>query len=147
MVEPRVASTAASPVATVVRPGAPAGPQTTVTRPPGPLVVPVVPGRSSGGGVLGAVGGSSGRRTASTSPSRSSSATTVAAPQVFSRHFDLLLQAQEGEMEFSDAATLADQLRQAGLTPEKVVPVIPGLPIVTVTATRPAVGESGEVGA
>lgn len=63
--------------------------------------------------------------------------TTVAAPQFFSRHFDLLLQAQEGEMELSDAPTLADQLTQAGLVPGKVQPVATGLPIVTVTATLP----------
>ncbi len=63
--------------------------------------------------------------------------TTVAAPQFFSRHFDLLLQAQEGQMELSDADTLADQLRRAGFRPEKVRPVAVGMPIVTVTATLP----------
>jgi SAM-dependent methyltransferase len=62
-------------------------------------------------------------------------ATTVAAPQVFSRHFDLLLQAQEGRMELSDTATLVEQLLQAGFDPQKAVPVVPGLPIVTVEAT------------
>jgi SAM-dependent methyltransferase len=62
-------------------------------------------------------------------------ATTVAAPQLFSRHFDLLLQAQEGRMELSDTATLAEQLRQAGFAPENAVPVVPGLPIVTLAAT------------
>ena len=61
--------------------------------------------------------------------------TTVAAPQFFSRHFDLLLQAQEGQMELSDAATLADQLTRAGFTPGPVRSVGAGLPIVTVTAT------------
>jgi predicted O-methyltransferase YrrM len=60
-------------------------------------------------------------------------ATTVAAPQLFSRHFDLLLQAQEGRMELSDAATLAEQLRQAGFASQKVTPVVPGLPVVTTT--------------
>ena len=50
----------------------------------------------------------------------------VAAPQFFSRHFDLLLQAQEGEMELSDADTLADQLRQAGFVPGPVEPVAAG---------------------
>jgi cyclopropane fatty-acyl-phospholipid synthase-like methyltransferase len=63
--------------------------------------------------------------------------TTVAAPQFFSRHFDLLLQSQEGEMELSDARTIADQLRQAGLVRGKVQPLVAGLPIVTVTATLP----------
>jgi 2-polyprenyl-3-methyl-5-hydroxy-6-metoxy-1,4-benzoquinol methylase len=64
-------------------------------------------------------------------------ATTVASPQFFSRHFDLLLQAQEGQMELSDAPTLADQLSQAGLDPGPVRPVAVGLPIVTVTGTLP----------
>ncbi len=64
--------------------------------------------------------------------------TTVAAPSFFSRHFDLLLQTQEGEMELSDAQTLADQLAQAGLVPGKVQPVAARLPIVTVAAGRPA---------
>jgi hypothetical protein len=63
-------------------------------------------------------------------------ATTVAAPQFFSRHFDLLLQAQEGQMELSDADTLADQLRQAGFVPGPVEPVAAGTPIVTMTAER-----------
>ena len=62
--------------------------------------------------------------------------TTVAAPQFFSRHFDLLLQAQEGQMELSDADTLADQLRQAGFVPGPVEPVAAGTPIVTMTAER-----------
>ena len=65
-------------------------------------------------------------------------ATTVAAPQFFSRHLDLLLQAQLGEMELSDAETLAGQLSDAGLVPGKVQPIAIGLPIVTVLATRPA---------
>jgi hypothetical protein len=64
-------------------------------------------------------------------------ATTVASPQFFSRHFDLLLQAQEGQMELSDAPTLADQLSQAGLDTGPVRPVAVGLPIVTVTGTLP----------
>jgi SAM-dependent methyltransferase len=65
-------------------------------------------------------------------------ATTVAGPQLISRHLDLLFQAQEGEMELSDADTLADQLRAAGFVPEPVTPVIRGLPIVTVVAVLPA---------
>ena len=62
---------------------------------------------------------------------------TVATPQFFSRHFDLLLQAQEGSMELSDARTIADQLGQAGLDPGPVRPLVAGMPIVTVTATSP----------
>jgi SAM-dependent methyltransferase len=63
--------------------------------------------------------------------------TTVAAPRFFSRHFDLLLQAQEGQMELSDAATVADQLTRAGLVAGRPKPVAVGTPIVTVTATVP----------
>jgi SAM-dependent methyltransferase len=62
--------------------------------------------------------------------------TTVAAPQFFSRHFDLLLQAQEGQMELSDADTLADQLRQAGFAPGPAKPVALGTPVVTLAAVR-----------
>ncbi len=61
--------------------------------------------------------------------------TTVAAPQFFSRHFDLLLQAQEGQMELSDADTLVDQVAQAGFDAEPPRPVAVGTPVVTVTAT------------
>ena len=63
--------------------------------------------------------------------------TTVAGPQFFSRHFDLLLQAQEGEMELSDADTLADQLRQAGFRPGTAKPLAVGLPVMTLAATLP----------
>jgi SAM-dependent methyltransferase len=63
--------------------------------------------------------------------------TTVAAPHFFSRHFDLLFQAQEGAMELSDAATLADQLSRAGFRPGKVRPLAVGQPIVTIAATLP----------
>ncbi len=64
-------------------------------------------------------------------------ATTVATPQLFSRHFDLLLRAQEGHMELSDADTLLAQLTEAGLRPEPPRPLVPGAPVVTVLATRP----------
>jgi 2-polyprenyl-3-methyl-5-hydroxy-6-metoxy-1,4-benzoquinol methylase len=63
-------------------------------------------------------------------------ATTVAAPQFFSRHFDVLLQAQEGAMQLSDAGTLVDQLRAAGFAPGPVRRLAPGLPVVAVAATR-----------
>jgi SAM-dependent methyltransferase len=70
--------------------------------------------------------------------------TTVAMAQFFSRHFDLLLQSQEGEMELSDARTITEQLRQAGLVPGKVQPLVAGLPIVTVTATLPGGAKAPE---
>jgi 2-polyprenyl-3-methyl-5-hydroxy-6-metoxy-1,4-benzoquinol methylase len=63
--------------------------------------------------------------------------TTVAAPHFFSRHFDLLLRAQEGAMALSDADTLVDQLEEAGFRAERPKPVA-GMPIVTVTGTLPA---------
>ena len=61
--------------------------------------------------------------------------TTVAAPQFFSRHLDLL-QAQEGRMGLSDADTLAEQLRHAGFTPGPARPVAVGTPVVTLAAER-----------
>lgn len=63
--------------------------------------------------------------------------TTVASPQLFSRHFDLLLRAQEGEMGLSDADTLRQQLADAGLRPGIPRPIAPGVPVVTMTAARP----------
>jgi SAM-dependent methyltransferase len=62
--------------------------------------------------------------------------TTVATPQFFSRHFDLLLRAQEGAMGLSTAGVLVDQLAEAGLRPERPRPIAPGAPVITVTATR-----------
>lgn len=64
-------------------------------------------------------------------------ATMVATPQLLSRHFDLLLRAQEGHMELSDVDTLLAQLTEAGLRPERPRPLVPGAPVVTVVATRP----------
>jgi SAM-dependent methyltransferase len=63
--------------------------------------------------------------------------TTVATSQLFSRHFDLLLRAQEGRMELSDADTLLEQLTAAGLRPAPPRPLAPGAPVVSVLATRP----------
>jgi 2-polyprenyl-3-methyl-5-hydroxy-6-metoxy-1,4-benzoquinol methylase len=64
-------------------------------------------------------------------------ATTVATPQFFSRHFDLLLRSQEGRMELTDGAGLVDQLTEAGFVVDRLRPIAPGAPIVTVTATLP----------
>ncbi|HSJ20530.1 MAG TPA: class I SAM-dependent methyltransferase, partial [Nocardioidaceae bacterium] len=54
----------------------------------------------------------------------------------FSRHFDLLLRAQEGEMGLPDLDVLLQQLRAAGLTPGKPRRIAPGEPLTAVAATR-----------
>ena len=64
--------------------------------------------------------------------------TTVASPQFFSRHFDLLLRAQEGQMELPEVDVLLGQLADAGLRPARPRPIAPGAPVVAVTAVRPA---------
>jgi SAM-dependent methyltransferase len=63
--------------------------------------------------------------------------TTVAGPQLFSRHLDLLLRAQEGRMELPVVDVLLGQLREAGLQPdppERIGP--PGAALSAVTAIR-----------
>jgi SAM-dependent methyltransferase len=63
--------------------------------------------------------------------------TTVAGPQLFSRHLDLLLRAQEGRMELPAVDVLLGQLREAGLQPdppERLGP--PAAALTAVTATR-----------
>lgn len=62
---------------------------------------------------------------------------TVATPQLVSRHFDLLLRAQEGRMELPDVDTLVAQLSAAGLTPGPPRRIAPGNPLVAVVADRP----------
>ena len=62
---------------------------------------------------------------------------TVATPQFFSRHFDLLLRSQEGHMEITDADTLVRQLEEAGFRAARPRPIVPGGPAVTVSATLP----------
>jgi SAM-dependent methyltransferase len=62
---------------------------------------------------------------------------TVVTPQFFSRHFDLLLRSQEGQMEITDAAVLVGQLADAGFRVDPPRRVAPGAPVVTVTATVP----------
>ena len=62
--------------------------------------------------------------------------TTVATPQLFSRHVDLLLRAQEGEMALPDADALGIALRAAGLRPREPRRIAPGAPLVAVAATR-----------
>lgn len=63
--------------------------------------------------------------------------TTVATPQLTSRHFDLLLRAQEGAMELPGAEVLAAQLREAGLRAAGIRRIAPGVPLVAVSAVRP----------
>ena len=62
---------------------------------------------------------------------------TVATAQFFSRHFDLLLRSQEGQMQITDADGLVGQLAEAGFRVEPPRPIAPGAPVVTVTATLP----------
>jgi SAM-dependent methyltransferase len=63
--------------------------------------------------------------------------TTVAGPQLFSRHLDLLLRAQEGRMELPAVDVLLGQLREAGLHPEPPERIGPaGAALSAVTAIR-----------
>jgi SAM-dependent methyltransferase len=62
--------------------------------------------------------------------------TTVADESLFSRHFDLLLRAQEGDMSLSDDGTLTDQLRQAGLRDATLRRLVPRQPLALVSGTR-----------
>lgn len=64
--------------------------------------------------------------------------TTVATPQLTSRHFDLLLRAQEGAMQLPDTDVLVAQLGEAGLEPAAPRRIAPGTPLVAVSAARPA---------
>ncbi len=60
--------------------------------------------------------------------------TTVAASSPVSRHFDLLLRAQEGAMELPEPEVLTGQLRAAGLADVRTERIAPGAPLVAVTA-------------
>jgi SAM-dependent methyltransferase len=63
--------------------------------------------------------------------------TTVAGPQLFSRHLDLVLRAQEGRMELPDVEVLRGQLREAGLQPDRPERIGPsGAALRAVTAVR-----------
>ncbi|MGY1680889.1 methyltransferase domain-containing protein [Geodermatophilus sp. SYSU D01176] len=64
--------------------------------------------------------------------------TSAVTPQLTSRHFDLLLRAQEGAMELPDTDVLVAQLAEAGLEPAAPRRVAPGTPLVAVSAVRPA---------
>ena len=62
--------------------------------------------------------------------------TSVATRQLFSRHFDLLLRAQDGAMELPEADELLGQLTAAGFSSSPPRPIAPGAPVVTVRAVR-----------
>ena len=62
---------------------------------------------------------------------------TVLTDTVFSRHFDLLLRAQQGRMALPTVPDLTARLRAGGLTPGAVLRIVPGQPVVAVVATRP----------
>jgi SAM-dependent methyltransferase len=55
----------------------------------------------------------------------------------FSRHFDLLLRAQEGRMELPDFGQLTAQLADAGFVPAAPRRIAYGEPLHAVVATRP----------
>lgn len=63
--------------------------------------------------------------------------TTALTDAMFSRHFDLLLRAQAGDMELPTVADLSGQLRAAGLTPGRPRRIAMGEPLAAVLATRP----------
>ena len=62
--------------------------------------------------------------------------TTALTDDSFSRHFDLLLRAQQGAAELPDMEVLAQQLREAGLEPEAPRRIAPGEPLTAVLAHR-----------
>jgi hypothetical protein len=62
--------------------------------------------------------------------------TTAAAPDPFSRHFDLLLRAQGEGMELPEVEPLRRQLAEAGLRPAPARRLVPGQPLVAVLARR-----------
>lgn len=62
--------------------------------------------------------------------------TTVLTDALFSRHLDLLLRVQEGDMGLPSTEELCDQLRSAGLAPERPRRISPGEPLTAVVARR-----------
>jgi SAM-dependent methyltransferase len=63
--------------------------------------------------------------------------TTALVDDAFSRHFDLLLRTQRGEMGLPDLDVLAGQLRSAGLVPGEPRRIALGEPLTTVVARKP----------
>ncbi len=62
--------------------------------------------------------------------------TTALTDALFSRHLDLLLRAQKGDMGLPTVDELCDQLRSAGLEPERPRRIAPGEPLTAVVARR-----------
>jgi SAM-dependent methyltransferase len=62
--------------------------------------------------------------------------TTALTDDSFSRHFDLLLRSQQGELELPDTDVLCDQLREAGLVPRAPRRIAAGQPLTAVVADR-----------
>jgi SAM-dependent methyltransferase len=63
--------------------------------------------------------------------------TTALTGSTFSRHFDLLLRTQHGDMGLPTTEALTDQLRRAGLVPGAARRIAAGEPLVAVVARRP----------
>ena len=61
--------------------------------------------------------------------------TTAATDDLFSRHFDLLLRAQEGDMQLPDMDVLRAQLTEAGFTTDEPKRIAPGEPLMALRAT------------
>jgi protein-L-isoaspartate O-methyltransferase len=61
--------------------------------------------------------------------------TTALTDDWFSRHFDVLIRAQEGSMELPDLDVLRAQVEEAGFTVESTRRLTPGEPLMAVVAT------------
>ncbi len=62
--------------------------------------------------------------------------TTALTDDSFSRHFDLLLRAQVGDLELPDVDALQGQVVEAGLAPLRSARIAPGEPLTVVIAER-----------
>jgi SAM-dependent methyltransferase len=67
--------------------------------------------------------------------------TTAATPQLVSRHFDLLLRAQEGQMQLPVPEVLVRQVSDAGFQPGTLRRIVPGTPLVALAARTPDPGD------
>lgn len=64
--------------------------------------------------------------------------TTAAIDDTFSRHFDLLLRAQDGDMQLPDMAELTAQVEAAGLSAGEPQRIAPGEPLMALVADVPS---------